>query len=36
VEIADPGGDTTIISFKAYTLNGDTPDILFTRCGTDE
>ena len=36
VEIADPGGDTTIISFKAYALNGDTPDILFTRCGTDE
>jgi hypothetical protein len=36
VEIADPGGDATIISFHSYVLNGNTPDILFTRCGTDE
>jgi outer membrane lipoprotein-sorting protein len=36
VEIADPGGDTTIISFSTYVLNGDTPDILFTRCGANE
>ncbi len=36
VEIADPGGDTTIISFKSYVLNGNTPDVRFSRCGTDE
>ena len=36
VEIADPGGDTTIISFTSYVLNGNSPEVLFTRCGTDE
>jgi hypothetical protein len=36
VEIADPGGDTTLISFHSYVMNGDTPEVLFTRCGTDE
>lgn len=36
VEIADPGGDTTIISFSSYVLNGNSPEVLFTRCGTDE
>lgn len=36
VEIADPGGDATIISFRSYVLNSNTPDILFTLCGTDE
>jgi outer membrane lipoprotein-sorting protein len=36
VEIADPGGDTTVISFKSYVLNGNTPEVLFSRCGTDE
>ncbi len=36
VEIADPGGDTTILSFQAYVLNSDTPDVLFSFCGTDE
>ncbi len=36
VEIADPGGDTTILSFQAYVLNNDIPDVLFSLCGTDE
>jgi len=36
VEIAEPGGDSTVISFDSYVLNGKTPDILFTVCGTDE
>jgi outer membrane lipoprotein-sorting protein len=36
VEIAEPGGDTTVISFHSYVLNSKTPDILFTVCGTDE
>lgn len=36
VEIADPGGDTTILSFQAYVLNSPTPDVLFSLCGTDE
>ena len=36
VEIADPGGDTTIITFRSYVMNSNTPDILFTLCGTDE
>jgi outer membrane lipoprotein-sorting protein len=36
VEIADPGGDTTILSFQAYVLNTDTPDSLFSLCGTDD
>jgi hypothetical protein len=36
VEIADPGGDTTILTFQAYVLNSDTPDVLFSLCGTDE
>jgi outer membrane lipoprotein-sorting protein len=36
VEIADPGGDTTIISFRSYVLNSNTPEALFTLCGTDE
>jgi outer membrane lipoprotein-sorting protein len=36
VEIVDPGGDTTILSFQAYVLNGPTPDVLFSLCGTDE
>lgn len=36
VEIADPGGDTTILSFQAYVLNTETPDVLFSLCGTDE
>lgn len=36
VEIADPGGDTTILSFQAYVLNTDTPDVLFSLCGTDD
>jgi outer membrane lipoprotein-sorting protein len=36
VEIADPGGDSTIISFASYVLNSSTPDVLFSRCGTDE
>ena len=36
VEIAEPGGDTTLISFRSYVLNTNTPDILFTLCGTDE
>jgi outer membrane lipoprotein-sorting protein len=36
VEITDPGGDATIISFNSYVLNSNTPDVLFTLCGTDE
>jgi outer membrane lipoprotein-sorting protein len=36
VEIADPGGDMTIISFHSYVLNGKTPDVLFALCGTNE
>ncbi len=36
VEIADPGGDSTIISFTSYVLNSNTPDVLFSLCGTDE
>ncbi len=36
VEIADPGGDTTILTFQAYVLNSKTPDVLFSLCGTDE
>jgi outer membrane lipoprotein-sorting protein len=36
VEIAEPGGDTTTITFQSYVLNSSTPDILFTVCGTDD
>lgn len=36
VEIAEPGGDSTVISFQSYVLNSNTPDVLFTVCGTDE
>ncbi len=36
VEIAEPGGDSTTISFQSYVLNSSTPDILFTVCGTDD
>ncbi len=36
VEIADPGGDSTIISFNSYVLNSNTSDVLFSRCGADE
>jgi len=36
VEIADPGGDSTIISFNSYVLNNNTSDVLFSLCGTNE
>ncbi|MDK9708511.1 MAG: outer membrane lipoprotein carrier protein LolA [Desulforhopalus sp.] len=36
VEIVDPGGDTTVISFHSYVLNSKTPDVLFALCGTNE
>lgn len=36
VEIDEPGGDTTTISFHSYVLNSSTPDVLFTVCGADE
>jgi outer membrane lipoprotein-sorting protein len=36
VEITEPGGDTTVIGFASYVLNRNTPDVLFTLCGTDE
>jgi outer membrane lipoprotein-sorting protein len=36
VTIVEPGGDSTVIGFHSYVLNGDTPDILFTACGIDE
>ena len=35
VEIAEPGGDTTVISFNSYVLNSNTPDVLFNLCGTE-
>lgn len=36
VEIAEPGGDATVITFQSYVLNSNTPEVLFTVCGTDE
>lgn len=36
VEIAEPGGDATVITFQSYVLNSNTPDVLFTVCGADE
>ncbi len=36
VEIVEPEGDSTLISFHSYVLNGDTPDALFNTCGNDE
>lgn len=36
VEIVDPGGDTTIMSFHSYVLNGNVSDALFSSCGTNE
>lgn len=36
VEIVDPGGDTTVMHFHAYVLNGNVSDTLFSSCGTNE
>ncbi|MGB3223344.1 MAG: outer membrane lipoprotein carrier protein LolA [Desulforhopalus sp.] len=36
VEILEPGGDSTLISFQSYTLNSDIPEILFSHCGTND
>jgi outer membrane lipoprotein-sorting protein len=36
VEIIEPGGDSTVITFHSCVLNNSPPDILFTACGTNE
>lgn len=32
VLIVEPGGDSTLISFTSYELNGSVPEILFSQC----
>jgi outer membrane lipoprotein-sorting protein len=36
VEIKEPGGDSTIITFHSCAFNNFLPDILFTACETNE
>ncbi len=36
VLITEPGGDSTLMRFNSYVLNGVLPDALFDRCASDE
>ena len=36
VLIDEPGGDSTLISFKAYSINKVFPETFFSSCGGDE
>jgi outer membrane lipoprotein-sorting protein len=36
VLISEPGGDSTLISFTSYALNGSLPASLFSSCNADE
>ncbi len=36
VLIAEPGGDSTLISFQSYVLNGSISETLFSNCAADE
>ncbi|MFH0785680.1 MAG: outer-membrane lipoprotein carrier protein LolA [Pseudomonadota bacterium] len=36
VLIAEPGGDSTLIRFKSYVLNGSIPDSLFSNCTAND
>ena len=36
VLIDEPGGDSTLISFKAYSINKVFPEAFFSSCGGDE
>lgn len=36
VEIVEPGGDSTLIFFQSYRINGDTSQTLFSSCKVDE